>query len=81
MGLDKQHTLSADLSNAIQALDTELRQLHGEGLYQEQRECLEDTGRYSEALEMLDDMESRMGISGSVRGDIADALTQRELQS
>lgn len=67
------------INAALALLDAELLDLCGEGLNSEQRECLLDPDRYHEALEMLDDMEERICISGYVRGKVGDALNQRDV--
>jgi hypothetical protein len=67
----------AKLPAAIKLLHAELKQLYGKGLAKEQIAALRDRRRYVEALEMLDDMEARLGVSGFVRGEVADALRER----
>lgn len=46
----------------------------------DQLECLRDPARYGESLDMLDDLECRVDLSGHARGEIASALTDRELE-
>jgi len=66
------------MQTIIALLNAEVSRLYGEGLNPEQIECLQDPERYDEAIDMIDDMEARCGISSYVRGEVADALTQRE---
>jgi hypothetical protein len=65
------------IENACTMLDAELRRILGEGIDDEQRACLLDPNRHEEAVDMIDDMECRLGISADVCGMVADALTQR----
>jgi len=65
------------MTNPLELLDAELTRITGAGLLVEQRDCLDDPQRYEEALDMLDDMEARIGVSGHVRGEVADMLTRR----
>lgn len=44
-------------------------------------ECLNDPARYEEALDMIDDWEARCALSGYGRGEVADWLTQRDLNA
>lgn len=67
----------AKLPAAIKLLHAELKSKYGKGLGREQVAALRDRRRYVEALAMLDDMEARMGVSGFVRGEVADALRER----
>jgi hypothetical protein len=48
------------------ALDAELLRLYGQGLTVEQRDCLGDENRSEEREGMLDDMQARLGVSGSI---------------
>lgn len=50
------------------------------GLLPEERDCLTDATRYSEAIDMVDNWEAFGQISGYTRSEVADWLTQRELQ-
>lgn len=67
------------MAQALNLLDADLIRIYGEGLNDEQRACLLDPERYDEALDMLDDMEARMGVSGYVRGEVASYLTERHI--
>lgn len=48
------------------ALDEEMFRLTGEGLNSAQRDCLGDEERRTEAIEMLEDLRARIGISADV---------------
>lgn len=48
------------------ALDDAMRILFGEGLEREQRECLDDPDRREECIDMLDDLQARLGIPADV---------------
>jgi len=45
----------------------------------EQAACLADPLRISEALEMVDDWEERLGLPAHLRGELADMICQREV--
>jgi hypothetical protein len=69
----------AVLHPSVEALDAELVRIYGEGLNSEQVACLTDLDRLDEALDMIDDMECRMGVRGHVRGDVAHWLIDRAI--
>lgn len=69
---------SLAIVRALILVSSELQSNGLEALTNEQKECLLDPARYSEALDMIDDLECRCSISGYARGEIASALTDRQ---
>lgn len=71
----------ADILWYIEQVNAEFAALRYLPVTAEQIECLCDPARYEEALEMVDDWESRLGLSSYWRGELAAYLTEKEMQS
>lgn len=68
------------IQNAIPVLNAELRRIYGIGLMTDQLLCLADSTRWEEALDMLDDMQARLGIADTVRAQVEDAINYRQIK-
>lgn len=67
------------IGQCIALINADLIAKTGVAINAEQIKCLRDPARYDEAIDMIDDMECRIGISPETRGEVADFLTQMEL--